>query len=358
MNIYFLTDVIESLNGSIRPPFLLAKTLREEFGANVTLICPRVNISIAEMLEQEDFVVKDLNKHYNFSGSLLTFEAWLRAFRLKRNESGIVINFSQCFIADAHVYYAQGPITKALEDMHRELKNIHKFIYNLVKPYLLRRDKAFNKELRQRSKVFVANSNFCASMYRDWGIKVDDVIYPPLDCNHFKPITSKPSGDYVLTYFGKETEYLTLEEIADAGVKIRAFGSKVSYLPNCILKNPNIEFLSRVSDEELITLYSNALYTLFTFTHEPFGYVPIESMACGTPVLTYNKQGPKETVAHNATGWLANNDELVKLAIKIWENGFPSWMRIECRKRALKFDVKVIANKWLEVLRCASGSLS
>jgi len=44
--------------------------------------------------------------------------------------------------------------------------------------------------------------------------------------------------------------------------------------------------------EELIDLYSNALFTLFTFTHELFGYVLVESMACGTSVLTYNRQGP------------------------------------------------------------------
>jgi hypothetical protein len=41
---------------------------------------------------------------------------------------------------------------------------------------------------------------------------------------------------------------------------------------------------------------------------------------CGlrNAVLTYNRQGPSETVIHGVTEWLANsNEELVNLAIRI-----------------------------------------
>jgi glycosyltransferase involved in cell wall biosynthesis len=74
-------------------------------------------------------------------------------------------------------------------------------------------------------------------------------------------------------------------------------------------------------------------------------------MACGTPVLTYNRQGPRESVIDGVTGWLANDEELANLALKIWREGYPSWMRSRCRERALEFDVKVIAGKWLGVLK-------
>ena len=200
------------------------------------------------------------------------------------------------------------------------------------------------------SKLIIANSKFCASMYEKRGIRVHNVIYPPLDCDMFK-LTSAPSRNYVLTYFGKETEFHVLKKIGDAGVKIKAFGSKMPYVPKGLLKSRNIEFLGKVSDEELVNLYSNALFTLFTFTHEPFGYIPVESMACGTPVLTYNRQGPSETVVNGVTGWLANTlEEVACLAVRLWRNGYPSTMRKEARKRALLFDVKRIAKKWLQVI--------
>jgi len=154
-----------------------------------------------------------------------------------------------------------------------------------------------------------------------------------------------------LTYFGKETDFFVLKKIGDAGVKIKAFGSKISYVSKGLLKHRNIEFLGKVSDEELVNLYSNAIFTLFPFTHEPFGYISVESMACGTPVLTYNRQGPSETVANGITGWLANTpEEIARLTIKIWRNGYPSTMRKEARKRALLFDVERIAKKWLQVV--------
>ncbi len=65
--------------------------------------------------------------------------------------------------------------------------------------------------------------------------------------------------------------------------------------PGCRAGSLSIRTLiigGRVSDDELARLYANAKFTVFPFIHEPFGYVPVESMACGTPpVLTYDKQG-------------------------------------------------------------------
>jgi glycosyltransferase involved in cell wall biosynthesis len=353
LKLFLLIDPAEGLHGPLRPPFLLAKELKGRF--EIIFVSPFVSEIVDETLRSEGIELLSLNKRYLFHGSLLTFEAWLRRCTFKA-EDGIVINFSQCFLADAHVYYAQGPITKALDDMYPELKASYKLAYKVVRPLLVRRDKKFNEELRKRSRIFIANSRFCASMYEDWGIKVDDVVHPPLDCEQFKPTTSRPSSDYALAYVGKETKYSLLRRVAGLGVRIKAFGSKAPYVPKQSLKHPNIELLGRVSDEELMDLYSNALFTLFAFTHEPFGYVPVESMACGTPVLTYNRQGPRESVVDGVTGWLADSDEeLVNLALKIWRKGYPSWMRSRCRERALEFYVKVIAGKWLEVLRSVEG---
>jgi len=356
--IYMMVDPLENLYGPLRPPLLLAKKLREELRDEVAFITPLAKIEVANFLKSQGFKLYTLNKSRYLPSSPLILEFWLRRCKFKpKDVNGIFINFSQCFLSDAHIYYAQGPIIKAIDDIIPELKLTYRLMYGLVKHLLIRRDRGFIQELRRKSKLFIANSKSCASLYRDIGIRVDDIIYPPLDCERFRPVTSKISEDFVLTYFGKETKYSVIKRIADAGVKIKAFGSKAPYIPKPLLKHPNVEFLGRVSDEELADLYSNALYTLFTFTHEPFGYIPVESMACGTPVLTYNKQGPSETVVNGVTGWLAKDDEeLVELAVSYWRSGYPSWMRARCRERALKFDVKVVANRWLEVIERALSS--
>ena len=74
-------------------------------------------------------------------------------------------------------------------------------------------------------------------------------------------------------------------------------------------------------------------------------------MACGTPVLTYNRQGPSESVVNGQTGWFVKSDrELVNIATKLWREGILQGMRKKCRKRALHFDAKIIAKEWLKLI--------
>jgi glycosyltransferase involved in cell wall biosynthesis len=365
MKILFLTDPLIVHFGSVRPALLLSTELRRR-GYEIVIISQRISGDIVNILKEQDIHVFDLGMKFIITPHIPTFEAWLRAtiislFKQKHiisnelNDDYIIVNTSSCILGLSHVYYAQGPMTSALKDMLPEMPRDKRVIVTLCLPILRKLEKEMVKTFRRYTKLFIANSRFCKSMYESLGIKVDGVIYPPIASNFFKPMTSKPEGDYILVYFGvygKESKYRVIKRIADAGVKIKAFGSKPGYIPDFILKHPNIEFLGYVPDDELVHLYSNALFTLFTFTHEPFGYVPVESMACGTPVLTYNKQGPGETVIHGVTGWLANSDdELVKLAIRIWREGYPSQMRTNCRERAIKFDVRITADQWLSVLR-------
>jgi len=141
-----------------------------------------------------------------------------------------------------------------------------------------------------------------------------------------------------------------LKKIAEVGVKVKAFGSKVPF-PDALLRQPNLEFVGKVTDKELVDLYSNALFTLSVFTHEPFGYIPVESMACGTPVLTYDRQGPSESVINGKTGWFVENDQqLVNVALELWKKGYSSSFRRDCRQRALDFDVKRISKEWLKLI--------
>jgi glycosyltransferase involved in cell wall biosynthesis len=188
-------------------------------------------------------------------------------------------------------------------------------------------------------------------MYSKFGLKVHDIIYPPLDRRIFRPSTESPSEDYVLTYFGKETKFSVIKRIADLGVKIKAFGSKTLFINRDLLKHPNIEFLGKLSTEVLVDAYSNALFTLFPFTHEPFGYIPLESMACGTPTLTYGMQGPGEYIVDGESGWLVNDDaSMVKKAIEIWRGGYPSKIRKRCVERSMAFDGEIYVERWLKLL--------
>lgn len=62
-----------------------------------------------------------------------------------------------------------------------------------------------------------------------------------------------------------------------------------------------------VSDAELIGWYSRAVLLLYTPVLEPFGFAPLEAMACETPVVAVGEGGVRETVIDGRNGILVPN---------------------------------------------------
>jgi glycosyltransferase involved in cell wall biosynthesis len=344
--------------GAVRPAILLAREFRRK-GHDVTIIAPRFDQAVRKELVDEDFLLKDVGPHFSFIPSLPTLDAWGRCIITQKpvaeiKDSCLAVNTSSCIISQARAYYAQGPMTRALDDLFPQMPMHYKYAYKIMGPTLRILEGRLIRRFRDLSELFVANSVFCGSMYEKWGISVDAIIGPPLDCSLFEPKSANPTTDYVLTHFGtygKEGKFSTVKAIADSGVPIRVFGD-TSQIPQPLKKHRMISFLGKVSDAKLAKLYSNALYTLFAFEHEPLGYIPLESMACGTPVLTLGKQGPSETVVNWKTGWLSNDEQqMVNFAVGLWKKGYSADMRNECRKSALAFDVKKIVKVWENTLR-------
>ena len=63
-----------------------------------------------------------------------------------------------------------------------------------------------------------------------------------------------------------------------------------------------------VPDTELAVLYSRADVTVCASRLEPFGLTPLESMACGTPVVAVAQGGFRETVVDGVNGFLVDRD--------------------------------------------------
>lgn len=64
-----------------------------------------------------------------------------------------------------------------------------------------------------------------------------------------------------------------------------------------------------VTEQELVRLYNQAKVVACASFLEPFGLVPLEAMACGTPVVAVREGGYRETVQHEETGLLVARDE-------------------------------------------------
>jgi glycosyltransferase involved in cell wall biosynthesis len=66
---------------------------------------------------------------------------------------------------------------------------------------------------------------------------------------------------------------------------------------------PRIEFLGRLSDEQVRDEYRRA-YAVILPGEEDFGIVPVEAQACGCPVVALGRGGALETVIDGETGIL------------------------------------------------------
>lgn len=97
-------------------------------------------------------------------------------------------------------------------------------------------------------------------------------------------------------------------------------GPDERFLKNLAAGHKNIRFIDYIPDSEMRAVYS--LANAFPFCGvEDYGLVVVEAMACGLPVLGFNKGGVAETVINGSTGWLFDSyEELVEiLKSRKWE---------------------------------------
>lgn len=67
-----------------------------------------------------------------------------------------------------------------------------------------------------------------------------------------------------------------------------------------LAQNENFKLLGRVSDDDLIRYYSNAIAFLFPSLYEGFGIPPLEAQACECPVISSNSSSLPEVLGDSA----------------------------------------------------------
>ena len=166
----------------------------------------------------------------------------------------------------------------------------------------------------------LTNSAFSReNLYRVYGIDAH-LCYLGVDLDTFR-FLSLPKENFVLSVGGivpqKGFDFLmrSLAHIDSAKrPRLMIVGNQNNpdertYLESLALElGVDAQFCNMISDEELVRLYNRALLTVYMPIMEPFGFVPIESMACGTPVVGVREGGVRETVIHEQTGLLADRN--------------------------------------------------
>jgi glycosyltransferase involved in cell wall biosynthesis len=73
---------------------------------------------------------------------------------------------------------------------------------------------------------------------------------------------------------------------------------------------PDVEYIGEISDGEKSSFLSGAIALLAPIAWpEPFGLVLIEAMACGTPVIAFNRGSVPEIVEDEVTGFVVEDEK-------------------------------------------------
>ena len=76
-----------------------------------------------------------------------------------------------------------------------------------------------------------------------------------------------------------------------------------------MIDSPHIEYIGEISDAEKSAFLSGAIALLVPIDWpEPFGLVMIEAMACGTPVIAFNRGSVPEIIDDGVTGFIVEDE--------------------------------------------------
>lgn len=148
-------------------------------------------------------------------------------------------------------------------------------------------------------------------------VDIAGVVHHGLNISMYEP--NFQTGDYVL-FIGRYMPEKGVEDAIRAGIETDNLtvlaGSKeyreITYYKEHVqpyMTHPLVREVGFLRDKRKASLLSGAKALLFPIHwEEPFGMVMIEAMACGTPVIAYNRGSVPEVVVDGITGFIIDPD--------------------------------------------------
>jgi len=351
----FIPTSANSVAGMEQMAFILGKALKEQ-GNNVTTVAREDSQVYGELIPGglKDVQIQDGAELEHFHQALTHASSVVR--RTLREQSGIDVIIDRCFGTSLIVSHEEnGPPVICALDMEPK--------YFLDPLY-------FNKlraGMEQRKDSFAAVANHIARKYVD-RLSLDS-LKSRMNTIHNGIITedspfSGVHGDYLL-YLGRIREgkapHLAIQVARDSGHKIIVAGGNLpgnndgqytdeEYFGRHIkpLLNDSVEWYGPADLQQKTKLLRNARGVLFPSQHvEAFPLVPLEAMACGTPVIAFDHSGAQEQILNGQTGYLVSSLDNMTQAI----SRLPDIDRAACRRHVeAHFDYRTMGEAYSQLI--------
>jgi glycosyltransferase involved in cell wall biosynthesis len=149
---------------------------------------------------------------------------------------------------------------------------------------------------------YLAISNYIARRVKKNYRREAEVLYPPVDMQHFTPGNIKE--DYYIAasrFVPYKKMGLIIEAFANLPDKrLIVIGDGPDFTKTKARATANVELLGYQPTSELVSYLQRAKALIFA-AEEDFGIIPLEAQAAGTPVIAYGKGGALETVRDLST---------------------------------------------------------
>lgn len=266
------------------------------------------------------------------------------------SEYDLVISSSSAYVhgiltngKPKHISYIHSPARYLWDRTHDALEQQSKGIFGALRRRILHelfhRSRMWDAEASYRADTLLAASQQIKRRIELYWRQESDVLYPPIE-DHWFDAKEEPTEEFYLivsTLAAYKRIELAIDACKAAGVKLKIAGDGPIRKELEKRSDEHIEFLGHQSDAELASLYSKAKAIIFP-GEEDFGLVPVEAMACGTPVIAYNGGGARETVVEGTTGTFFSEKNAESLAQILRNFDHKKYTKSNCRSHAQKWN--------------------
>lgn len=195
------------------------------------------------------------------------------------------------------------------------------------------------------------------------------VIYNPIDFEFISEKIKEPISDnfqYVLSAGSMHKNVKQFDKLIACYAKsiLPSKNIKLIILGEGKLKNKWIKLVENMNLQEMVIFkgnvknpfryYKNALFTISTSKYEGMPMVLLESLACETPIISWDyASGPSEIIANKSNGLIVENQNTEKLieAMNLFVSD--NNLYLQCKRNALssvkQFSLETIGAEWLKV---------
>lgn len=301
--------------------------------------------------------------NYQLPTSLLNHHLYLRKFpsaveAWDFSDFDLVISSSSAFAhgiitngKPKHLSYVHSPARYLWDRTHDVLERASKGPLGLLKRRHLEKTfhplRTWDAEVAPRADILLTPSKEVQRRIELYWRRESEVLHPPIDDFWLTELAS--SGQRVV---GSEKKYLIvstlvpykrIDLVIEACNLLKRSLTIVGEGPGRKAlqrkAGPTVKFLGYKDQAELRHLYSEATATLFP-GEEDFGLVPLESMACGTPVIGFRKGGALETIIEGKTGEFFDEPTAESLAKAMQRLEQKTYDNQQLRAQAEKFSRK------------------